>query len=244
MMSLRQRIFKRVKPKVLNGKFITGELFMELCQSYTQAINKGSIPCIESAWTYLCQNECQRAIQESLAHYDKEMRQKIFLNLKQTDCVNQNQLKEHHRKVRDESISLFKEKAVGENLKDFEGKILEDIQKKFLAIKTKCLAIYEQKCQKAIQKEVENIESLIRQDLYATVLDFNTELDKLKQAYQTATQSIIYAQKDQVIRTICEKLIMKAYEAIARRDKEQLTNQNRQLQEKASYLERDMASRK
>ena len=88
MMSLRQRIFKRVKPKVLNGKFITGELFLELCQSYTQAINKGSIPCIESAWTYLCQNECQRAIQDSLAHYDKEMKQKIFINLKQTDCVN------------------------------------------------------------------------------------------------------------------------------------------------------------
>jgi hypothetical protein len=54
MLSLRQRIFKRAKPKALNGKFITGELFLELCQSYTQAINKGSVPCIESAWTYLC----------------------------------------------------------------------------------------------------------------------------------------------------------------------------------------------
>jgi len=31
MTTLRARIFKRVKPKVLNGKFITGELFLELC---------------------------------------------------------------------------------------------------------------------------------------------------------------------------------------------------------------------
>lgn len=54
MTILRSRIFKRVKPKVLNGKFITGELFLELCQAYTTAINKGSVPCIESAWTYLC----------------------------------------------------------------------------------------------------------------------------------------------------------------------------------------------
>jgi len=54
MLSLRSRIFKRVKPKALNGKFITGELFIELCHAYTQAINKGSVPCIESAWTYLC----------------------------------------------------------------------------------------------------------------------------------------------------------------------------------------------
>lgn len=47
-------------------------------------------------------------------------------------------------------------------MKDFEGKILEDIQKKFIAIKNKCLSIYEQKCQQAVQKDVENIDSLIR----------------------------------------------------------------------------------
>lgn len=51
---LRGRIYKRVKPKVLNGRYITGEMFLELCLAYTEAINKGSVPCIESAWTYLC----------------------------------------------------------------------------------------------------------------------------------------------------------------------------------------------
>jgi len=54
MNQLRGKIFKRVKPKVLNGKYITGEMFLELCHAYTEAINKGSVPCIESAWTYLC----------------------------------------------------------------------------------------------------------------------------------------------------------------------------------------------
>lgn len=58
MNTLRSRIYKRAKPKVLNGRYITGEMFLELCQAYTEAINKGSVPCIESAWTYLCQNEC------------------------------------------------------------------------------------------------------------------------------------------------------------------------------------------
>lgn len=58
MGALRQRVFKKVKPKVLNGRFINGEMLLELCLAYTQAINKGTVPCIESAWTYLCQNEC------------------------------------------------------------------------------------------------------------------------------------------------------------------------------------------
>lgn len=54
--------------------------------------------------------------------------------------------------------------------------------------------------------------------------DFNGDLEKLKQTYQQATVSITYSQKDSVIRLICEKLIMKAYEAIARKDKELMTN--------------------
>jgi hypothetical protein len=70
MTQLRQKIFKKVKPKVLNGRFITGEMLLELCTSYTTAINKGSVPCIESAWTYICQNETQRAFQETLAFVD------------------------------------------------------------------------------------------------------------------------------------------------------------------------------
>jgi hypothetical protein len=41
--------------------------------------------------------------------------------------VNYKEVKENHKKFRDECIVLFKEKAVGENLKEFEAKILEDI---------------------------------------------------------------------------------------------------------------------
>lgn len=70
MGALRQRIFKKVKPKQLNGKFITGEMLLELCYVYTDSINQGTVPCIESAWTYLCKNECQRSISEAINNYD------------------------------------------------------------------------------------------------------------------------------------------------------------------------------
>ena len=113
MNNLRQRIFKRVKPKVLNNRFITGEMFLELCFAYTEAINKGSVPCIESAWTYLCQNECHRAMQDSILNYEKELKTQIFLNSKHTDCKNYDVLKATHKKLRDESIQYFKDKAVG-----------------------------------------------------------------------------------------------------------------------------------
>jgi hypothetical protein len=51
---LRQKIFKKVKPKVLNGKPLTGEMILELALAYTNAINSGSVPNIQNAWTYVC----------------------------------------------------------------------------------------------------------------------------------------------------------------------------------------------
>ena len=51
---LRTKIFHQVKPKQINGRFITGEMLLELCHSYADAINGGSVPSIQNAWTYVC----------------------------------------------------------------------------------------------------------------------------------------------------------------------------------------------
>lgn len=57
---------------------------------------------------------------------------------------------------------MFKEKAVGSNLKDFEIKINEEITKKYNVAKAKCLSIYEAMCFNSINPDVEKIESMIR----------------------------------------------------------------------------------
>ena len=52
--NLRQKIFKRVKPKTLNNKQMTGEMLLELAMAYTGAINEGTVPNIQNAWSYVC----------------------------------------------------------------------------------------------------------------------------------------------------------------------------------------------
>jgi hypothetical protein len=74
---LRNRIFKRVKPKLLNGRPITGESLLELCHVYVQSINQGSVPCIESAWSYVCKNECQRALLQVVSDYKNQINQAV-----------------------------------------------------------------------------------------------------------------------------------------------------------------------
>lgn len=47
-----------------------------------------------------------------------------------------------------------------------------------------------------------------------------------------------------MIKSTCERLLIKGFESILRRDKEQLTNNNRQLTEKVTYLEKDLSERR
>ena len=62
-----------MRPKQLNGKAVTGEMLLELATAYASAINEGSVPNIQNAWSYVCQNECNRAIEESIQYYNIEM---------------------------------------------------------------------------------------------------------------------------------------------------------------------------
>lgn len=63
-----------MKPKTINGKKITGRMFATLVVTYVNGINKGVVPNIENAWSYVCKNECQKALQDSLEKFDEEFK--------------------------------------------------------------------------------------------------------------------------------------------------------------------------
>ena len=58
IMQLRRKVINRIKPKLMHGKKLNGEMLYNLCLSYVDAINKGVVPNIETAWSYICKNEC------------------------------------------------------------------------------------------------------------------------------------------------------------------------------------------
>ena len=63
--NLRRKVMQRIKAKSLNGKPLNGEMLFNLAKSYVDSINNGSVPSIESSWSYICKNECQNAMREA-----------------------------------------------------------------------------------------------------------------------------------------------------------------------------------
>lgn len=88
---LRRKVLGKVKTKTLQGKQLSGSLLVTLAQQYVNSINTGSVPNIQSAWTYICQNECQKAIEASLKHYQSCLQQ---LKMPCDDSVFQTKAKE------------------------------------------------------------------------------------------------------------------------------------------------------
>lgn len=73
MSSLRNKIFNRVKPKMMKGQALTGSAILKLCQSYSEAINTGKVPCIESSWKYVVQFESEKQIKKLMESYQKDL---------------------------------------------------------------------------------------------------------------------------------------------------------------------------
>jgi hypothetical protein len=46
---------------MMHERKLNGEMLYNLALTYVEAINKGAVPNIESAWSYICKNECLKA---------------------------------------------------------------------------------------------------------------------------------------------------------------------------------------
>lgn len=66
---LRTKIYMNMKAKELNNKQLTGELFISMAKTYTDLINKGSIPNIESAFIDLAKFEIKSAVEQSITKF-------------------------------------------------------------------------------------------------------------------------------------------------------------------------------
>lgn len=100
-MQLRRKVINRVKPKMLNGKKLTGTMMATLAESYVISINNGAVPNIENAWQYICKSECQKAIEESLQKFEDILKDTIIQRIP----MEEEELKETYIEAKKESLS-------------------------------------------------------------------------------------------------------------------------------------------
>eukprot|EP01100_Stratorugosa_tubuloviscum_P007191 TRINITY_DN300_c1_g1_i2.p1 TRINITY_DN300_c1_g1~~TRINITY_DN300_c1_g1_i2.p1 ORF type:complete len:1251 (-),score=548.87 TRINITY_DN300_c1_g1_i2:82-3834(-) len=66
---VKNRVFRELPAKLLNGKPVNGETLLFLAEHYVNAINSGAIPTIESAWDSLISSKFLRGFDAALNEY-------------------------------------------------------------------------------------------------------------------------------------------------------------------------------
>ncbi|XP_062960564.1 guanylate-binding protein 4-like [Cynocephalus volans] len=119
-------IFTNTNPKTLRENIIvTGSRLGALVETYVNAINSGSVPCLENAVATLAQRENSVAMQKAAGHYSEQMAQRVRLP---TDTLQE--LLDVHAACEREAISVFMKFSFKDENQEFQSKLVDIIEEK------------------------------------------------------------------------------------------------------------------
>lgn len=169
---MRKRVLNRIKPKSLNNKNLTGEMYVGLIKSYISAINNGAVPNIENAWTYICKNECMKATYEAIETYDRVLKEILHNKLPMTF----DELKSYHRMAKETAVTNFKKKAIGDISDEFFKDIVKKIKQKFAVIKNENEKESQRVCTTFINQEFYTIERKLKNNEYKSFTEYERDI--------------------------------------------------------------------
>jgi len=131
--TLKIKIKKKLKPKIVNGRRINGRILADLCIEYTNAINSDKIPSIENAWTQMCKNQCLSLLSEIEKYYKKLTEERLYpklpIPISQINKILDDIEKECNQYYQSKMITND-EMAITENVKSFLAKSKENAKVK------------------------------------------------------------------------------------------------------------------
>ncbi|BDA47092.1 Guanylate-binding protein 1 [Coccomyxa sp. Obi] len=177
---LTQLIFARAQPKRLGPQIISGPMLAGLASAYVEAINKGAVPTISTAWQGVAEAESRRAADAAEQAYREEFNRDV--------SADEGQLDAEHLRALAAAQEVFNDKAVGEasvrmaNAKRFHDRC----QREFEAFRKERLASGELECQKLINAAQAHLTQVASQP-DATVEKLQSELLRWEEQYQAST---------------------------------------------------------
>ena len=112
---------------MMKGKKLDGPMYLCLLDSYVGAINKGAVPNIENAWSYMCKEKCAKVFEESERFFEEEMNKKLKI-----PCSEQ-ELMSYCEEFKELACDNFESNSIGDEmkkgLKDLRNKLAYRIKK-------------------------------------------------------------------------------------------------------------------
>lgn len=170
--TLRQRLLERAKPKSLNGKQLNGSMLADLVDSYVSAINRRAIPSIETTWSYICQNECGKAVNEAVSHYER-----CLLELA-GHCIptSSAELKEFHCQAKTTALRLYNHKVGTMDSGNYSEALHNKIKERYQGFAAENEAEGREQCLDFLKDNYEVIGKRLRAGQLPTLIEYEREV--------------------------------------------------------------------
>lgn len=182
MLNLRKKILERTKIKTLNGKALDGAMLGQLLTSYVESINTGAVPNIENAWTYICRNQTQQALDKCFEEFNAGLDETLDTNWP----VSNHFLKTLYTDLRDTAIQRYKKEAVGESFEQKLNSLVHKMEDKYEQLVKENKREYETKLTYLMTNNYQTIQRKLAQNEYKSVYDFEQDLRAFKDLFQNS----------------------------------------------------------
>ncbi|OMJ93442.1 hypothetical protein SteCoe_3558 [Stentor coeruleus] len=172
VVQLRKKILGKLKVKNLNNKPLNGNMLATLVESYINAINKGAVPTIENAWTYICKTECNRALQEALNLYEVNIEEVLSNKFP----LDEEELKNIHKEAKAASELIFEKKSIGEDKEAFKKELIEKLKFKYSGIKADNSLECQRRCVEFINENYQSIDQKLKNGDFKGFIEYEKEL--------------------------------------------------------------------
>ena len=172
VVQLRKKILGKLKLKNLNNKQLNGNMLATLIESYISAINKGTVPTIENAWTYICKTECSKALQDALQTFENLVNEALTERFP----MNEDDLKEILKEAKEAAEIIFDKKSMGDEKENFKKELIEKVKSQYSSIKADNSRESQKRCIEFINENFTVIDQRLKNGDFHSFAEFEKEL--------------------------------------------------------------------
>ncbi|CAH6777139.1 Gbp4 [Phodopus roborovskii] len=187
-------IFTNAKTKALRGGVtVTGNRLGTLVKTYLDAINSGTVPCLENAVMTLAQRENSAAVQKAADHYSQQMAQQLRLP---TDTLQE--LLNVHADCEKEAVAVFMEHSFKDDEQEFQQKLVVAIEEWKEAFMQQNEAASVSHCQAELEKLAEPLRESVSSGAFSLPGGHSLYLEarkKVEQGYEQVPRKGVKAKE-------------------------------------------------
>ncbi|XP_055480724.1 guanylate-binding protein 1-like isoform X2 [Psammomys obesus] len=182
------------KAKALPGGIeVNGARLEILVLTYLNAINSGTLPCVENAVLALSQIENSAAVQKAITHYNQQMSQRVQLP---TETLQE--LLDLHRACEREAMDIFLRNAFKDEDHSFKKELLAQLERRWDGAYKENVRASSARCSELLRNIFSPLEEAMARGAYSQpggYLLFVEKREELKQKYLREPRKGIQAEE-------------------------------------------------